>query len=129
MEIIGFVILIVFLIMVVLFVFIALCLLALGILSASTLTGLLTRRPKLGIKTFFVLGASTLGILIGFVYGCGILIAFDIEAATPIYAGGILGLLGGVFFAHVFNMSWDRLFTFIIDRISEGNNATSNLDC
>lgn len=94
--------------------------LGIGILTTSTLTGLVTRKPTTAAKAL-VLQVAAIG---GLVAGAGTAVALDyfflkkIETTTTMLAilGGIGGLVGGLILGFLFNFAWHRVLNLYLSK-------------
>lgn len=108
------------------FVGIVACLLGLGILTLSTLSGVISRRPRTAVKALFL----QLGGVAGMACGAGTAIVskwlsnVPLSAWSAIVTGGIIGLLVGVVLAILFNYVWDRLLGLLLNRVAKKRDVT-----
>jgi len=99
-------------------VMIAAGLVAAGILSSSTLMGVLTRRPSVAAQVLFL----QLGALCGIAAGIGLLalgnylFAWGLEFGWIALVGGGTGLGAGLIVALLFNLAWTRLLAWGVER-------------
>ncbi len=97
---------------------IAACLAAFGILTTSTLTGLLSRRPRTAVKAFFL----QLGGILGLASGAGLavlaawLCKLQCSTLSVVITGALTGLIGGVVLAMLFNLAWEKGLTILLNR-------------
>ena len=95
------------------------CLLGFGILTMSTLIGVISRRPRTAVKAFFLQIFGVAGMICG--AGTAILMKWlatlQISTGSAIVTGSIVGLLIGVALAVLFNYAWDRLLGVFLNRV------------
>ena len=102
--------------------------LALGLLSTSTLIGIIQRSPPAGFRAFFV----QLGILLGGFSGA--LLAWLIclitgavwKPSTIVIIGGGTGAALGLAMACIFNLAWGKLSQFVCSLINRKHHASTD---
>jgi len=108
------------------FVGIVACLLGFGILTMSTLIGVISRRPRTAVKAFFLQVCGVAGMICG--AGTAILMKWlatlQISTSSAIVTGSIVGLLLGVALAVLFNYAWGRLLGEFHNRVGSNRDVT-----
>ena len=103
-------------------------LIALGLLSTSTLIGIIQRSPPAGVRAFFV----QLGILLGGFSGAllawliCLLIGVVWKPSTIVIMGGATGATTGLAMACICNIAWSKLSQFLCSLINRKHHASTD---
>ncbi len=87
-----------------------------GIISASTLFGILTRSPSAGFRVLFLQLGAAAGIPLGIGAACLWTYLFDenLRPMDEVLLGAMVGLGGGLVAALAFNYGWTRALRVIL---------------
>jgi hypothetical protein len=92
----------------------------LGILTTSTVTGFLTKRPKAAFKALFLQLGGVLGAIagVGLAFVAAWLLESELSRAVTCSTGAVIGLVAGILLAFIFNVLWAKALSFLTARLS-----------
>lgn len=94
---------------------------AVGILTTSTIAGLVAKKPGVGVKVFFLQLGAAVGVVAG--TGLALLAAWiiGVQGSRWFFAfiGAVLGLFAGATLAALFNLLWEKLLALLLKKKSK----------
>jgi hypothetical protein len=87
----------------------------------------MAKKPSTAVKAIFVQAGGVVGVPSGVGLALVAVWACNIETSTwpVIITGALIGLIGGIILAVLFNLGWEKLLAVLINRFTKTPGPTS----